>query len=67
MMLVSDMVLLWDEDFKRHLEVYAAEENTLRDDFGVAFKKLTELGFSTGQKGVSEKKCPFAHLADLPC
>lgn len=44
MMLVSDMVLLWDQGFREHLEVYAEDEDKLKEDFGVAFKKLTELG-----------------------
>jgi len=44
MMLVSDMVLLWDEEFRKHLEVYAEDEDKLKEDFGNAFRKLTELG-----------------------
>jgi hypothetical protein len=48
MMLVSDMVLKWDETFGKHLEVYNTEDDSgtdqLREDFGKAFKKLTELG-----------------------
>lgn len=44
MMLVSDMILAWDPAFKTHLEVYAGDETRLKDDFGRAFKKLTELG-----------------------
>jgi len=53
MMLVSDMILLWDEAFKQHLEVYAENEEALRKDFGVAFKKLTENGFKRFPKPVS--------------
>jgi len=45
MMLVSDMILLWDEEFRKHLEVYAEDEDALRSDFGDAFKRLTENGF----------------------
>jgi len=45
MMLVTDMVLLWDEAFRKHLEVYAEDEDALRKDFGDAFKRLTENGF----------------------
>jgi len=45
MMLVSDMILLWDEAFRKHLEVYAEDEDALRKDFGDAFKRLTENGF----------------------
>ena len=44
MMLVSDMILAWDPNFRVHLEAYAADESRLRNDFGNAFKKLTELG-----------------------
>ncbi|MGK3754897.1 MAG: cytochrome c peroxidase, partial [Bacillariaceae sp.] len=44
MMLLSDMILVWDPDFRPYLEVYADDEAKLKDDFGVAFKKLTELG-----------------------
>lgn len=44
MMIKADMVLLWDPDFRTHLEVYAKDEEALKADFGAAFKKLTELG-----------------------
>jgi len=44
MMLVSDMILAWDPAFRTHLEAYAADEARLKEDFGRAFKKLTELG-----------------------
>ena len=44
MMLLSDMVLAWDPGFRQYLEVYAEDEAKLKDDFGAAFKKLTELG-----------------------
>ena len=44
MMLVSDMVLLWDKGFREHLEVFAEDEELLKEKFGEAFKKLTELG-----------------------
>ncbi|OEU23718.1 putative cytochrome c peroxidase [Fragilariopsis cylindrus CCMP1102] len=44
MMLLSDMILVWDPEFRPYLEVYADDEAKLKDDFGAAFKKLTELG-----------------------
>lgn len=44
MMLVSDMILAWDPSFRTYLEVYADDEERLKEDFGKAFKKLTELG-----------------------
>lgn len=49
MMLVSDMVLLWDAAFRQHLEVFAEDEELLKTEFGEAFKKLTELGCSWSQ------------------
>lgn len=48
MMLISDMVMLWDPKFKAILEEYAEDQGVLSRDFGKAFKQLTELG------------CPFA-------
>ena len=44
MMLLSDMVLVWDENFRAVLEEYAEDEELMARDFAVAFKKLTELG-----------------------
>ena len=61
MMLVSDMVLLWDAAFREHLEVYAADESALKRDFGAAFKKLCENGCE-GTLRAGGGGCPFAHL-----
>jgi catalase (peroxidase I) len=36
--------LKWDPSFRGYLEMYAKDEELLKTDFGVAFKKLTELG-----------------------
>jgi len=44
MMLVSDMVLAWDPEYRKVIEEYAENEEALTSDFGAAFKKLTELG-----------------------
>ena len=44
MMLLSDMVLVWDDNFRAVLEEYAEDEELMARDFAVAFKKLTELG-----------------------
>lgn len=44
MMLISDMILAWDPNFRTHLELYARDEGRLHTDFAAAFKKLTELG-----------------------
>ena len=43
MMLLSDMILAWDPSFRAYLEVYAEDEVQLKNDFGITFKKLTEL------------------------
>jgi len=56
MMLASDMVLLWDEGFREHLQAYADDEDLLRKDFGDAFKKLTELGCPWSMGNVGECK-----------
>lgn len=52
MMLPSDMVMLWDEDFAKVLKEYANDVEILKKDFGAAYKKLTELGVPG---------CPVAH------
>lgn len=44
MMLVSDMVLKWDPGFRKYMDIYYEDEDLLRDEFGKAFKKLTENG-----------------------
>jgi hypothetical protein len=44
MMLISDMVMLWDPDFRTAIEDYAEDIEILKKDFGLAFKRLTELG-----------------------
>lgn len=59
MMLVADMVLLWDSGFRKHLEAYAESEQLLSEDFGKAFQRLTELGCPwSADRGV--KSCQFA-------
>merc|ERR1712004_625439 len=57
MMLVTDMVLLWDPEFKPFLEKYAESEDLLREDFGKAWIKLTNLGYT-------EFPDPFVNLQD---
>ena len=46
MMLISDMVLLWDDDFREHLLYYDRHRREFRKDAAAAWKKLTELGCS---------------------
>lgn len=45
MMLVSDMALREDPEFREWIKVYAADMQRLKDDFGAAFKLATEFGF----------------------
>merc|ERR1712014_417711 len=68
MMLVADMVLLWDAGFRKYLETYAENEDKLREDFGKAFQRLTELGCPwSADRGAKSGKfvsyptggCPF--------
>lgn len=44
MLLISDMVLLWDLDFKQHLQWYDQHRQEFISDAGDVWKKLTELG-----------------------
>ncbi len=52
MMLYTDMAFVWEPNWKAMIELYAKELGKFRDDFGKAFKKLTELGVPacTGSK-----------------
>lgn len=61
MMLASDMVLLWDPDFRKHLEIYAEDESQLKIDFGAAFLRLTELGCPwSSDRGTNGNGCPVS-------
>merc|ERR1719493_64481 len=55
MMLITDMVLAWDPEFRPVLEEYAEDEDLLRTDFGNAFKKLTELGFTEFPEPIAKR------------
>jgi len=44
MMLPSDMTLKWDKEFFKTLSIYNLDEDQLKEDFGKAYKRLTELG-----------------------
>ena len=44
MMLPSDIVLLEDPDFKKYVDIYAADNKKFFSDFAAAFQKLEELG-----------------------
>jgi hypothetical protein len=43
MMLISDMVLLWDEAFRKHLEVFAEDEDLLKKEFGACHSSTCKL------------------------
>jgi len=48
MMLPSDIVLIQDKEFRRHVEFYAANEDQFQKDFGVVVGKLFDLGRTPG-------------------
>jgi len=50
MMLVSDMALREDEHFGYWIQEYALDNEKLKNDFGVAFKWITEVGFEPPQE-----------------
>jgi cytochrome c peroxidase len=52
MMLPSDMALVWDPAFRKHVEHYATEKghDDFFNDFAKAFQKLNELGSGVGAK-----------------
>jgi len=64
MMLISDMVMMWDPSFCKVLQEYADDTEVLKEDFGKAFKRLTELGCPWSKDGghfkMAGKGCVFA-------
>ncbi|ORY28446.1 heme peroxidase [Rhizoclosmatium globosum] len=44
MMLPTDMALIWDPEFKKYVEEYAANQDVFFKDFSCAFGRLLELG-----------------------
>jgi cytochrome c peroxidase len=48
MMLISDMCLVWDERYRKHLMWYDHHRLEFRDDAGRLWKRLTELGCPGG-------------------
>jgi len=44
MMLISDMALMWDKDYRQHLEYYDRNRKAFWTDSVAAWVKLTELG-----------------------
>lgn len=51
MMLPSDMALVWDPEFKKHVDAYATDEKKFFADFASAYQKLNELGCKTLEYG----------------
>ena len=45
MMLPADLALIQDPEFKKYVEIYAADEKLFFNDFAAAFSKLLELGW----------------------
>eukprot|EP00392_Amoebophrya_sp_AT5.2_P002455 g2460.t1 len=45
MMLMSDMCLLKNDEWRHWLAIYAADEDRFREDFAIFFKQATELGW----------------------
>jgi len=54
MMLYSDMALVWDPRFRKHVKVYKANEEKFFADFTSAWTKLTELGCKKLQQPIQE-------------
>mmetsp|Transcript_29023 Transcript_29023/g.66708 ORF Transcript_29023/g.66708 Transcript_29023/m.66708 type:complete len:590 (+) Transcript_29023:74-1843(+) len=68
MMLVSDMVLAWDEKFREVLQEYADDEDKLKKEFGLAFKRLTELGCPWSKDRVIDPPaCPATGKSGTGC
>ena len=44
MMLPTDMAMIWDDEFRKHVRRYAANEEAFFEDFAKAFSKLLTLG-----------------------
>mmetsp|Transcript_21539 Transcript_21539/g.50212 ORF Transcript_21539/g.50212 Transcript_21539/m.50212 type:complete len:585 (+) Transcript_21539:71-1825(+) len=68
MMLVSDMVLAWDPTFRAVLQEYADDEELLKKDFGMAYKRLTELGCPWSKDFVGKTAaCPVTGQVGSGC
>lgn len=52
MMLPSDVALLWDKEFRKHVEVYAKDEELFFKDFAAAFAKLLAFGTPGASTGL---------------
>jgi len=50
MMLPTDMALIWDRKFRKHVDVYAKDEAKFFEDFSQAFSKLLALGVPVPQE-----------------
>jgi len=53
MMLYSDMALVWDPRFRKHVKAYKANEDLFFNDFAAAWQKLTELGCKNLQPAIT--------------
>jgi len=59
MMLVSDMALREDAEFGKWIKIYANDLGKLKEDFAVAFKWITEVGFEKPQERTGLAKRVF--------
>eukprot|EP00871_Galdieria_phlegrea_P004899 jgi/Galph1/540/GphlegSOOS_G5225.1 len=59
-MLPTDMALLWDKDFRKYVETYAADQDRFFEDFAKAFQKLEELGVKAFQEEGKRKRGWFS-------
>merc|ERR1719506_67958 len=59
MMLVSDMALREDPHFGYWIQEYALDNEKLKEDFGIAFKWVTELGFDPPKEKSGLEKLLF--------
>jgi cytochrome c peroxidase len=59
-MLPTDMALNWDKEFRKYVEIYAADQDRFFEDFAKAFQKLEELGVKAFQEEAKKKRGWFS-------
>eukprot|EP00750_Incisomonas_marina_P030753 INCI765.1.p1 GENE.INCI765.1~~INCI765.1.p1 ORF type:complete len:532 (+),score=92.99 INCI765.1:205-1800(+) len=68
MMLIVDMALYWDKDYRKHVEYYQRHRLEFRRDAAHAWKKLTELGCPAGLLTLERNAVPMCSCAGrTPC
>ena len=56
MMLNTDIELLKDPEFRRWVEIFAADDSFFNEQFALAFAKLLELGVIRDDDGIQRVK-----------